>query len=179
MLATSLIPHPDLIRLDCGMVAAPAVALPVGERPSDADVCLRFKPAGLTEWSARFYAGGGRLTGWYQLKDPLRALVLAGGRGFVGQVIGHRRWVTLDASLILDVGLVEGTDILVATPVEVRRFDIDGRRMWRSRRLAYDGIEFVEIEGDTVLCSCWNGAAARNELVTVSLRDGTANSAAW
>jgi hypothetical protein len=137
---------------------------------------VEVKPARRAAWIGVFAFGdkGSRaVSGLYSLPDPDSLCVVARGSGFVVNVHSPQLWSQVEAYPTIDVrSVLTLRIILFATYTAVVAYDSRGLK-WRTRRLAWDGFDIVELTDTHLKGRTRDSASDSMQDFVVDLKDGS------
>jgi hypothetical protein len=111
---------------------------------------LRFDDLDGGSWIGNFQKMGGSYYCTYLLLASGEVVVVAGGLGYVVTVSSRGLVRTFGDDVMHVVPLEGGNDFLIISNTDVERHNAR-ERIWRSHRIAWDGIGRVEVSGSYLL----------------------------
>lgn len=113
---------------------------------------VEFTPSGDPSWVGNFQPGGGILTGIFEFLESQSVLVVARGQGYLvdaqtGALLGQ-----YESDIAIALPITAG--VLVGTSTDFSAYR-GGIRVWRTRRISWDGFRNLSIKTDNVLGEAW------------------------
>jgi hypothetical protein len=124
-------------------------------------------------WQGEFFGHRDALCYVAATADPTLMLVVAGGVGYVVDVIDPARYTVLDLRPIRTVLIAAHARLVVcAGTVALTALGGGGKQVWSTARLVADGIEEVRVGSDFVLVRGRGTVGAREIEITVDIYTG-------
>jgi hypothetical protein len=132
---------------------------------------VEFETSGGVPWVGNFQPGLVRHSQVVMHPDGERVLVIAGGTAYVINPATRELIATFGAQIEMVIADEDRHQLILGNGLEFEALAASGTR-WRSRRLSWDGVQNVRIEGSALRGEAWNpGDDSWNEF-TLDLESG-------
>ena len=133
---------------------------------------LEVNPSDGESWIGGFECGPGRLTGLFATPSPDVVCVVVKGQGFWVPVLLPGDVEIIRSLPIQEVFAIPGKPILVfADYTELEAYG-EGGFLWRTERLAWDGLKVTEVTAETIRGMAWDSPANREVPFAVDTESG-------
>lgn len=139
---------------------------------------VEFFPEGKPTWIGNFQPGSTDFSAVLPHPDGRSLVVIAGGQAYVVDQ-GERRLVGVSGGA-LDVALANPASnaLVVGDGIRLEAWDFSGLR-WRSRRISWDGMRAVRIDGDKIKGEAWSVLDDCYYPFAVDMTTGTADGGSY
>jgi hypothetical protein len=139
-------------------------------------ILVKVRPEHGQAWLGMFAFGRASpkgLSGLYTTPDPERFCVIAGGDGYFVTADQPERWDGVEVNPITDVRPVSARGIIVfADYTQLCAYGAVGL-VWKTNRLAWDGLKITEITSTSIIGEFWDAASEAKASFVVNLASGT------
>jgi len=136
-------------------------------------VIIKMTSSAMKSWLGVFAFGMGAFSGVYAMPGKRTFCVVSKGNGYIVSVDQPESFKIVECDPVTDVKVsTEHNIVIFASYTELVAYGEIGL-LWRSDRLAFDGLRITNVDGDFILGKYFDLRSEKMEKFSVNLSDGT------
>jgi hypothetical protein len=116
---------------------------------------VEISPSPLQSWVGNFQRGDGSLDKVIQHPDDRHVIVVAGGQGYIIDALSRELTCLLESGVSSMLIISDQRQVVVSDDIRLQLVGSQGL-IWSTRRIAWDGIQELRLDGDFIRGQAWN-----------------------